>query len=107
MPDFNERESLYNLEYKIKNSKLYIRVKIIPNSGRNFIDSVKNGELIIKIKAVPEKGKANNELIRFLSKEIKTSKSGINIISGQTSRHKYLSLPESSFDFLKKYLTRD
>jgi uncharacterized protein len=92
------------LEYKIKNKRLLLRVKIIPGAKMNHIDTVKNKELVIKIKAIPEKGKANKELIRYLSKELKTAKSEIIIISGTASRHKYLSLPESSLDFFRKYL---
>ena len=95
------------MNYKIKNKKLFIKLKIIPGSKINFIDTVKNDELVIKIKAAPEKGKANKELIKYLSKKLKTAKSEIKIISGSTSRHKLISLPESSFIYLKDFLTCD
>lgn len=36
----------------------------------------------------PEKGKANQELIKFLSRELKVPKSFIKIISGEKSRMK-------------------
>ena len=91
--------------YIIKDNKLIIKVKVIPGSSRNYIDTVKNNELVIKINAVPEKGKANKELIKFLAKELNTVKSEIDIISGSTSRHKLLSLPEASYKHLKDYLT--
>lgn len=95
------------MDYKLKDNKLLIKIKVIPGAGKNAIDRVMNNELVIKIKAAPEKGKANKELIRYLSKELRIAKSEIVIISGTVSRHKYLSLPESSLIYFKKYLTRD
>ena len=95
------------MDYKIKDSRLFIKLKIIPGASKNFIDSVKNNELIIKIKAIPSKGKANSELIKFLSKLLRIAKSEIIIIAGKTSRHKLISLPETAFIFFKRYLTGD
>lgn len=42
----------------------------------------------IRIKAVPEKGKANEELIKFLSKELNIPKDQITIISGKSTQLK-------------------
>lgn len=42
----------------------------------------------IRIKAVPEKGKANEELIKFLSKELSIPKDQITIISGKSTQLK-------------------
>ncbi len=44
----------------------------------------------IRIKAVPEKGKANEELIKFLSKELSISKDQITIISGKSTQLKLI-----------------
>ena len=93
--------------YNIKENRLVIKIKVIPNSGKNSIESVKNDELVIKVRTAPEKGKANRELVSYLSKLLKTAKSEIIIVSGTSSRHKCLSLPESLFGIFKKYLASD
>ena len=70
----------------------YLKVFITPKSSKNQILSIINDELKIKIAAPPEKGKANKELIRFLSRNLKIQKDSISITKGETSRHKTLFL---------------
>ena len=79
-----------------KTSEGYIiRIRVTPNSSRcsfsgKFIDS--NGQVFIKVNltSVPEKGKANQELIKYLSKYFHLSKSSFSLISGETDRYKKL-----------------
>ena len=81
-------------------SQKYIRVKIIPQSSSQGIvstlkESIDGKEVItykIKIKAPPVKGKANDELIKFLAKQLNTSKDNIKIISGKTDRIKLIKI---------------
>lgn len=54
------------------------------------IDGEKVQTYKIRLKAVPEKGKANEELIKFLSKELALPKDKIEIISGKTERIKLI-----------------
>ena len=68
---------------------IFLRVTVIPNASKNEIISNKNNILKIKLKAVPQKGKANEELLKFLKKEL-----GIKarIVKGLTSREKLLEI---------------
>ena len=65
----------------------------------------KRRALKIRVAAQPEKSHANEELVAFLSKELKVGKQQIKLISGFTSRHKRICLvgvdPEIIW-FLKK-----
>ncbi len=74
----------------IKSSKegLILSVKVIPNSSKNAIVGIENNALKVRLNATPEKGEANEELIAYLAKTWKLSKSSISIHSGKTSRHK-------------------
>lgn len=77
--------------------KDYLRIKVIPKSAQNEIIEIlddESGEQTVKIriKAPPEKGKANAELIKFLSKELKIAKSQITIISGKSEQLKLLKI---------------
>jgi uncharacterized protein (TIGR00251 family) len=87
--------------YTFKGERLIVKVKVIPGASKNEITGIKNGELVIKVKAPPEKGKANKELIAYLSKTFKSPKSDIELVSGDTSHHKLLSVAASWLDALK------
>jgi uncharacterized protein len=78
--------------------KLFLSVKITPNSSENKILGISNDTLKIKIKAPPDKGKANLELIKFLSKLLKISKSSIEIVKGKTSSMKIIAISSESPD---------
>ncbi len=65
-------------------------IKVIPRASKHSIAGWENGELKIRLNAIPEKGEANQELIAFLAKIWKISKSSFSIDSGETSRHKKL-----------------
>lgn len=67
-------------------------VKVIPKSSITEIIEHRDDFLKIKLKSIPEKGKANEELIKFLSKHFKTAKSNIKIIKGETDRNKIVEI---------------
>ena len=74
----------------IKDNRLTI--KVTPNAGHNEVTGYKEGVWQIKIGAAPDKGKANKELIDFLAEKLGIRKSAIEIIKGQTSRNKVITV---------------
>lgn len=81
--------------YEKTSNGYVIRIRVTPNSSRcsfsgTFSDS--KGQVFLKanLTSVPEKGKANQELIKFLSKYFHLSKSSFSLISGETDRYKKL-----------------
>ncbi len=76
---------------------MILSLHITPNSAKNqiigWVAGVDGGKVLkVKIAAQPEDGKANTELIKFLAKQWQVPKSSLEIISGETSRHKRLKL---------------
>ena len=70
-----------------------LQVKITPNARQDKICGYIDKNLLkIKIKAKPVDGKANEYLIKYLSKELDIPKSNIAIIKGKTSRIKVLEI---------------
>lgn len=70
-----------------------LRIRVTPNAskcsfGGIFSSSDSQDFLKINLNAVPEKGKANQELIKFLSKFLHINKSSFSILSGETDRYK-------------------
>ena len=82
--------------YKIENEKVSIRVKAQPSASKNeFCGLYGEDALKIRIKAAPVEGAANKELIKFLSKSFKVSKSSITFKSGQNSKIKIIEFPKT------------
>lgn len=77
----------------VRNGNLVLKVKAFPKAGEKRIAGVRNGELVVRLQAPAQKGLANKELVKFLAKSLGVSGSQIRILSGETSRHKLLSLP--------------
>lgn len=72
----------------------FLAIKVIPNAKKNEVIGWINNELKIRIAAVPEKGNANEEVVNFLAKYLKISKTKITLIKGATSRHKLLKIED-------------
>lgn len=80
--------------YKIENDRVSIRIKAQPNASKNeFCEIYGEDAIKIRIKAPAVEGAANKELIRFLSKSFKVSKSDIIFKTGQNSKIKIVVLP--------------
>lgn len=81
----------------IANKPRYIRVKVTPNATKSefietIIDSDSQETQRFRLAAPADKGKANEELIKVLSKILALPKSQIDIISGHTSRTKLIKI---------------
>lgn len=60
-----------------------IRVKVRPNAAATRVAGMMaDGTIKIDVAAPPDKNKANRELARFLSKELKVPAENVKIVSG-------------------------
>ncbi|MCR5506859.1 MAG: DUF167 domain-containing protein [bacterium] len=75
-----------------KMPKQIFQIHLCPNSKKDKIAGTFNGKIKISITAQPIDGKANEALIKFLSKKFHISKSSIEILKGLTSREKTISI---------------
>ncbi|KUG02705.1 hypothetical protein ASZ90_019899 [hydrocarbon metagenome] len=69
-----------------------LEIKVQPRSSKNQIAGKQEGALKIKLTAPPVEGEANQALINFLSAFLKIPKRNINLIKGETSRHKLVEI---------------
>lgn len=80
-----------------------LRVRVIPRAARTEIQGEHGDELKIRLNAPPVDGKANQSLIKFLSKKLHVSKGSIALLSGDSSRSKRLEISGLSLaDFLER-----
>lgn len=66
------------------NLSLYIQ----PGAKKTEVAGTHDGKIKIRVCAPPVDGAANEALIKFLSKTLGLPRSGVNLISGDKSRHK-------------------
>jgi uncharacterized protein len=84
---------------------IIIPIRITAKSSQNQITGWENTELRIRLATVPERGSANAELIRFLAKTFKISKSRVVLLRGETSRHKQVLILDVSTDEIEKIIS--
>lgn len=80
--------------YEIDDDTVSIRIKAQPNASKSEFCEVYGDDAIkIRIKAPAVEGAANKELVKFLSKSFKVSKSDIIFKTGQNSKIKIIKFP--------------
>ena len=89
-----------NSFFEIKDGFTYFRVKVATKASKNAITGIKNGELLVSVTAVPENGKANEAIVKLLSKAFKCAKTKLNLVSGEKGRNKLFRVDEV-LDFSK------
>lgn len=63
-------------------------VRAIPGAKRNEIHGEQDGALKVCVTQIPEKGKANQAIIKLLTKELGLRRSSFELISGAASSTK-------------------
>ncbi|MCD4694317.1 DUF167 domain-containing protein [bacterium] len=76
----DEKKKIIKVKVFIGSSKTKIRKKISENSFE------------IDLKAKPEQGKANEELIKFISRELEINSGHVKIIKGFKERNKLIKI---------------
>jgi uncharacterized protein (TIGR00251 family) len=80
--------------YEVTGDRVSLRIKAQPAASRNeFCEIYGEDAIKIRIKAPAVEGAANKELVKFLSKSFKVSKSDIVFKSGQNSKIKIIEFP--------------
>jgi len=77
---------------KRKEPGTLIHVKVLPRSSRNEIVGMEAEVLKVKLTAPPVEGKANQALRSFLAKRLGLGKGRVEIVSGERSRLKSVSI---------------
>lgn len=71
---------------------MIIHVKVKVHSGKQEVENFGDGRYLVYLKEHPENGKANDELIKVMSKHLGTPAGRIKIKTGFTSPNKMLEI---------------
>lgn len=77
------------------------KCRVQPGSSKSAVAGMYGDSLKICLAAPPVEGKANEELIKFLSKTLDVPKSAVVIVSGSTNRSKLVKCRISKADFIR------
>ncbi len=77
---------------KVQTDGVLLSVKVQPRASRNEIGDALGNELRIKVTAPPVDAAANEALVRLLAETLDCPRSKVELLRGQTSRHKVLKL---------------
>ncbi|GAA5251952.1 A1G_07140 family DUF167 domain protein [Candidatus Rickettsia kedanie] len=95
-------DKFYN--YNSSLHQVLLNLKVKPNAKQNLISNfviINNiPYLKLSIKATPEQGKANEEILNYLAKDWKLSRSNIAIIKGHTHSVKTILIKNINEDYL-------
>ena len=69
-----------------------LSVKLQPRASKNEIGAPLGDELKIKVTAPPVDAAANQALVEFLAEKLNCSRGKVELLRGQTSRHKTILL---------------
>jgi len=67
---------------------LLLSVKVQPRASRNEIGEPLGDELRVKVTAPPVGSAANEAVVKLLAKSLKIGRGSVELVRGQTSRHK-------------------
>jgi hypothetical protein len=65
-----------------------ITVAVKPNSKKESVEILPDGSYLVRVNTPPVDGKANERVIKLLSKALKKPKSTIELVSGHRSKRK-------------------
>ena len=65
-----------------------LKIRVIPNAKKAEFAGHRDGELLLRLNAPPVDGKANKAAIEFISRYLSVSRSSVQLVGGERSRHK-------------------
>ena len=73
---------------RVQNDGVYLAVKLQPRASKNEIGEAPDNELKIKVTAPPVDAAATAALLRLLAETLQCPRGAVQLVRGQTSRHK-------------------
>ena len=77
---------------RVQTDGVWLSIKLQPRASANEIGEALGNELRVKVTAPPVDSAANEALVRFLAEELDCPRNRVELVRGQTSRHKVVKL---------------
>lgn len=83
---------------------ILLSVKVTPRASRNEIGGVQGDELKVKVTAPPVDSAANAAVIELLVETLDCPRNAVQLVRGQTARHKVLAIHGLALETIAKKL---
>jgi uncharacterized protein (TIGR00251 family) len=87
-----------------RGSAVRVRVRVQPRASRTVLAGEMDGMVRIRLAAPPVDNAANEELVRFIARTLRTAPSRVRIVSGDGSRSKLLEIEDADADVVRAAL---
>jgi hypothetical protein len=77
---------------------------VTPGARRSELAGVVDGRLRVRLAAPPSEGRANDELIRYLARELDVRRQAVSVVAGGRSRRKLLRITGVDLDEARRRL---
>lgn len=84
-----------------------VAIRVSPNASMNQVVFSETEPIPIRLKSAPVDGKANQELIRFLSKRLSIPQKNFIIIQGKSSKNKLLEIEGLSEEVFRQRIFQE
>jgi len=82
-----------------------IDLHVQPRASKNEIVGVQGEELKVRLTSPPVEGEANRLCVEFFAKMLKVSKSTVELVAGEKSRHKRLLIRGGDVEDVRRALS--
>jgi len=82
-----------------------LNVRVIPRAKKTELSGERDGALVVRVAAPPVEGAANEALIDFLARALGVPKRAVQVVSGERSRTKRVSITGVTETQLRALLT--
>ena len=90
--------------YTVSGNSIVLNLHVQPRASKNQVCGVQDNALKIRLTSPPVDGAANKLCREFLADLLDVPKSAVEIISGETSRHKRVRITTSDPDQARRLL---
>ena len=81
-----------------------IRVRVQPRAGREEVAGERAGAILIRVTAPAEGGRANEAVVRLISRRARVARGAVEIVRGQKGREKLIRVAGKSDDEVRAAL---
>ena len=81
-----------------------LRLRVVPNAKRSEVIGVHGDAIKVKVQAPAMDGKANDALVDFLAEKIGVSRRAVQLIAGEKSRDKTISIADLDVEEARRRL---
>jgi uncharacterized protein len=84
-----------------------LRLRVVPNAKRSEVVGVHGDAIKVKVQAPAMDGKANEALLEFLAGKLAVPRRAVQLVAGEKSRDKTVSIAELDADEARRRLLGD